>query len=283
MPDVVFPNLGIQINEMSRVAFNVFGLDIYWYGLIIATGVLAGLFYADREARKTGQDPALYSNFLLIAIVTCIIGARLYFVIFSWDNYKDNLLDIFNLRKGGLAIYGAVIAAVITAVIYSKRKKINFWTFADTAAPGLILGQMIGRWGNFFNREAFGGFASSDNLFAMQYKIAQVDFIPTEILNNSIGEYIQVHPTFLYESLWNLGIFLIMMFFKRRKKFDGEIFWIYFVGYGIGRSWIESLRQDQLLIWGTNIPVSLVLSLCLAVLGIVMIIYNRRKKHTAIS
>ncbi len=280
MPDVAFPNLGIEINEMSRVAFTAFGLPIYWYGIIIATGVLAGLLYTHLEAKRTGQDPATYSNFLLIAIVTCIIGARLYFVIFSWDNYKDNLLEIFNLRNGGLAIYGAVIAAVITGVIFTKKNKLSFYSFADTAAPALILGQAIGRWGNFFNREAFGGFASSDNLLAMQYKISQVEFIPVEIMNNKIGEYIQVHPTFLYESLWNLGIFLFMVFYKRHKKFDGEIFWIYFVGYGIGRSWIEALRQDQLLLWGTNIPVSLVLSLALAILGIVMIVYNRIKIRT---
>ena len=280
MPEVWFPNLGIEIQKLDNVAFNIFGLDVYWYGLIIGIGILSGLILAVHEAKRTGQNPDDYMDFVLVAIVACVIGARLYYVAFSWDNYKDDLMSIFALREGGLAIYGGIITAVICAILFTRYKKMNFWLFADTAAPSLILGQIIGRWGNFFNREAFGGY--TDGLFAMRYIKDQTYNIAQSVLDKTVFvngiEYIQVHPTFLYESLWNLGVLVILLIVKRKKKFDGEIFGIYILGYALGRVWIEGLRTDQLLIGDTGIAVSQLLSGVLIFVGIGLLYYSIKKK-----
>lgn len=280
MPEVWFPNLGIEIQKLDNVAFNIFGLEVYWYGLIIGIGILSGLLLAVYEAKRTGQNPDDYMDFVLVAIVACVIGARLYYVAFSWDNYKDNLMSIFALREGGLAIYGGIITAVICAILFTRYKKMNFWLFADTAAPSLILGQIIGRWGNFFNREAFGGY--TDGLFAMRYIKDQTYNIAQSVLDKTVfvngTEYIQVHPTFLYESLWNLGVLVILLILKRKKKFDGEIFGLYILGYALGRVWIEGLRTDQLLIGDTGIAVSQLLSGILIFVGIGLLYYRYKKE-----
>jgi phosphatidylglycerol:prolipoprotein diacylglycerol transferase len=213
-----------------------------------------------------------------------VIGARVYYVIFRWDEYKDNLINIFNIRQGGLAIYGAVIAAIITVFIYSKIKKISFGVLCDTAGLGLILGQAIGRWGNFFNREAFGEY--TDNLFAMRLPIEDVradevtQLMREHALTIDSKVFIQVHPTFLYESLWNLGVLGILMTItlKRKRRFEGEIFLLYLLFYGIGRFWIEGLRTDQLLIPGTEIAVSQVLSALLATAAAILIALLRRHR-----
>ncbi|HIT73139.1 prolipoprotein diacylglyceryl transferase [Tyzzerella sp. An114] len=283
MPEIWFPNLGIQIKELSNVAFSIFGIDVYWYGVIIGTGIILSLFLALYEAKRTNQNPENYMDFTMIAIVVCVICARLYYVIFSWDYYSQHLSEIFAIRNGGLAIYGGIIGGVLTAYFYTKAKKLNFWLFADTAAPSLLLGQIIGRWGNFFNREAFGGY--TDGLFAMRYMKDQVSNISQSVLDKVVNingvEYIQVQPTFLYESFWNLCVFIILMVLKRKKKFDGEIFGLYIIGYALGRVWIEGLRTDQLIIGSTGIPVSQLLSAFLIVVGIV-IIYLRNKKTKTI-
>ena len=151
MPEIWFPHLGIQIEHLSRVIFQIFGYDVYWYGVIIASGVLIALAFAIREAKRTGQNAENYVDIALFGVIFSVIGARLYYVLFSWELYIDEPLKIFALREGGLAIYGGIIAGVITVIIYTKIKKLNFWLVADTAAPSLILGQIIGRWGNFFN------------------------------------------------------------------------------------------------------------------------------------
>jgi len=278
-PDVMFPNIGIQIANLPRAAFSLFGISVYWYGLLITLGVLCGILYATREAKRTGQNPNLYMDFSIVAIITSIIGARIYFVIFSWHLYRDNLMSIFNLRLGGLAIYGVIIAAVLTAYFFAKFKKLDFFVFADTAVPGLVIGQVIGRFGNFFNREAFGGY--TDGLFAMRYLADQVSFIPYEVEQTIVtfarARYIQVHPTFLYEAFGCLLIFIGLNLYKSRKKFNGELFFIYLAGYGILRAFIEGIRTDQLLLWGTSIAVSQILSVIAAVFGISMIIYCRKK------
>ena len=281
MPEIWFPNLGIQIQKLSNVAFTIFGVRIYWYGVIIGSGVLIALYLALREAKRTGQDPEKYIDFTIIGIIFCIIGARLYYVLFSWSDYKDDLWKIFAIREGGLAIYGGILAGIITAIVYTRKKNMNFWLFADTAAPSLLFGQIMGRWGNFFNREAFGGY--TDGLFAMRYLKNQVDAISPSVLEHIVNingtEYIQVHPTFLYESMWNLAVFILLLVLRRKKKFDGEIFGLYLLGYACGRVWIEGLRTDQLLIGNTTIAVSQVLSAVLIIIAVVLLIYRNKKQN----
>ncbi len=269
--DIAFPHLGISISELPK-GFTIGGFTIACYGIIIALGMLAGLWLACFQAKRTGQNKETYLDFAIYAIIFSIIGARIYYVAFSWDSYKDNLLQIFNTRGGGMAIYGSVIAAIITAVIYCKVKKYNFFLLADTAVGGLILGQIIGRYGNFFNREAFGGY--TDSLFAMRLQLSEVN--PANVTDAMLAHmqtidgvsYIQVHPTFLYESLWNVGVLVLILLWTKRKKFDGEIFLLYMVGYALGRFWIEGLRTDQLQIGSTGIAISQVLAGGIVVAGI---------------
>ena len=279
MPEIWFPNLGIEIDHLSRTAFTVFGQDIYWYGIFIGLGVILGVLLALHEAKRTGQNPDTYLDFIIYAMIIAIIGARLYYVIFSWDFYSQHPEKIFAIREGGLAIYGGIIGGVLTAIVYSHVKKKNFWVMADTMAPSLILGQMLGRWGNFFNKEAFGGF--TDNLFAMRYQLSQVrasDVTP-DILQNLVTvngvDYIQVHPTFLYESFWSLCVFIILLILQRKKKFNGQVCATYFFGYALGRVWIDGLRTDQLCIG--NVPVSQALSAVLIIASVVLYVYCKKK------
>ena len=282
--NINFPHLGIYLENVGK-SITVFNFEIAYYGMIIGLGVLAGIALAAILAKRTGQNPDTYYDLATYAVIISIIGARLYYVIFSWDYYKDNLLSIFNLRQGGLAIYGGVIAAIITTYVFAKRKKVSFGLLLDTAGPGLILGQIIGRWGNFFNREAFGGY--TDSFLAMQLP---VDMVRKSDITEQMLEfaevidgvtYIQVHPTFLYESLWNLGVLIIMLLWIKRKKFNGHIFMIYLLGYGIGRFWIEALRTDQLLISGIGLPVSQVLAAIMAIFAATVIYTKTKKKDIA--
>ena len=255
--DIAFPNLGIYLENVPK-NFSVFGIEVAFYGLIIGIGIMAGILLAVRQAKITGQDPDTYWDFAIYAIIFSIIGARLYYVIFSWDYYKDDVWSVFKLREGGLAIYGGVIAAFLTAFAYAKIYKKSFGQITDTAVPGLVLGQIIGRWGNFMNREAFGDY--TDNLFAMALPINavrqhEITANHWEHVTNGIN-YIQVHPTFLYESLWNVGVLILLLAFTNRKKFEGEISLMYLAGYGIGRFLIEGLRTDQLLLPVVGLPVS---------------------------
>lgn len=283
--DVSFVHLGITIEHL-RNSISIGGFKIAFYGMIIGIGMLAGLYMAQRDARRRGQDPELYLDFALYAIIFSIIGARLYYVIFDWDLYKHNPIEIFNLRAGGLAIYGGIIGAVLTLIVFTKIRKVSFFSMADSGCIGLITGQIIGRWGNFFNCEAFGGY--TDSFLAMRLKMSLVNpsMISQELLNHKIVEngveYIQVHPTFLYESLWNLGVLIFLLWYRKRKKFDGEILWMYLLGYGLGRAWIEGLRTDQLLFFGTGIPVSQALSMVLVAAASAVIIWKRSKLKTGI-
>ncbi|MEG0216420.1 MAG: prolipoprotein diacylglyceryl transferase [Hungatella sp.] len=278
--DISFVHLGLSI-ETLRNSISVFGFPIAYYGIIIGVGMLAGIWIAQSDAKRRGQNPENYLDFALYAIVFSIIGARIYYVMFDWDNYKDNLIQIFNLRAGGLAIYGGVIAAVITLLVYTRRKNLSFFSMADSGCIGLITGQIIGRWGNFFNCEAFGGY--TNGLLAMRIKRSLVNesMISQELINHLIVEngieYIQVHPTFLYESMWNLGVLVFMLWYRHRKKFEGEMLWIYLLGYGLGRTWIEGLRTDQLIFFQTGIPVSQALSVLLVIAAAAMLIWNHKK------
>ena len=275
--DIAFPHLGIYLENIPK-NFSVFGFTIAYYGVIIGIGVLAGLMTAVHNAKKTKQDPDTYWDFAIYAIIFSIIGARLYYVAFSWEYYKDDLLSILNTRNGGMAIYGAVIAAFITLFVYCKLKKKNAFQMGDTAVPGLVLGQVSGRWGNFMNREAFGDY--TDSFLAMRLPIEAVrsgdisENIAAHIVEGT--NYIQVHPTFLYESLWNLMVFAVLMLYGKHKKYHGEICLMYLGGYGLGRCMIESLRTDQLLIPGTEIAVSQVLALCMFVFAVVANIVIRQ-------
>lgn len=280
--DIAFPNLGIYLDNVPK-SFSVFGFEIALYGVIIGIGVLCGVLMAVHAAKKEGMDPDLIWDFAIYAIVFSIIGARAYYVIFEWDMYKENPISVLNLRNGGLAIYGAVIASFITLFVYTRFKKVSFLQMVDVCVPGLILGQAIGRWGNFTNREVFGGY--TDNLVAMRLPELAVrarDITPD--VREHIVEgtnYIQVHPTFLYECLWNLLILCIMLVYQKHKKFNGEIWLIYLGGYGLGRFWIEGIRTDQLYIMGTTIPVSqLIAIICVvvAVLADIIVRIRIRKK-----
>lgn len=286
MADIAFPNLGIYISELPK-GITIGGFTIAFYGIIMACSMIAGLWIACVQAKRTGQNKEVYMDFAIYAIIFSLIGARLYYVAFSWDSYKDNLLQIFNTRGGGMALYGSVIGAIITAVVYCKVKHYKFFLLADTAVAGLVLGQIIGRYGNFFNREAFGEY--TDTLLAMRLRVDQVnpDNI-TELMREHMQtidgvSYIQVHPTFLYESLWNVIVLLLVLIFTKKKKIDGEIFILYMVGYALGRVWIEGLRTDQLQIGQTGIAVSQVLAGVIAVFGIqtwiIVRICLRREKY----
>lgn len=278
--EIAFPNIGIYIPNLPK-GITIGGFTIAFYGMIIAAGMLSGLWLACHQAQRTGQKKEVYTDFAIYAIIFSLIGARLYYVAFSWENYKDDLLQIFNTRGGGMAIYGAVIAAILTAIIYCKVKKYNFFLLADTAVGGLVLGQIIGRYGNFFNREAFGEYTNS--LFAMRLRVDQVNPANiTELMRSHMTtidsvQYIQVHPTFLYESLWNILVLVLILVFTTKKKFNGEIFLLYLVGYALGRVWIEGLRTDQLQIGSTGIAVSQVLSGAIVIVGVVVWICVRRK------
>lgn len=275
--DIAFPNLGIYLKNVPK-SFSVFGFPIALYGVIIAIGVFAGVLMASHVAKLEKVDSEVIWDFAIYAIVFSIIGARVYYVIFSWDRYKNDLLSVFYLRNGGLAIYGAVIAAFLTMWVYCRRKKQNFLQLADICVPGLVLGQVIGRWGNFTNREVFGEY--TDNLLAMRLPIQMVragdisESISAHIIEGT--NYIQVHPTFLYESLWNLVLLFLLIFYRKHKKFEGEQWLLYLGGYGLGRAWIEGIRTDTLFIPHTTIAVSQMLAAVLVVVAAAADIFIRR-------
>ena len=287
-PDIRFPHLGIEIASLGK-GITIGGFTIAFYGMIIAFGMVMGYLMTAFQAKRTGQEPDLYLDLALWDIVFAVIGARIYYVIFTWDYYKDNFLQIINTRGGGLAIYGGVIAGVITTIIFGKVRKQNFFQLLDTACIGLITGQIIGRWGNFCNREAFGGY--TNGLFAMQLKQSDVaaSNLTHSVLKHAVEidgtRYIQVHPTFLYESLWNIGVLIILLLFTKHRKYNGQIFLIYLLGYGLGRAWIEGLRTDQLIFFGTGVAVSQVLSGGLVVASAAILIYrfvkDRQKAKSA--
>ncbi|GIO87482.1 hypothetical protein J25TS5_44140 [Paenibacillus faecis] len=231
---------------LNPIAFSIGGLDVHWYGLILGVGALMGLLLAIREGKRFNIPQEFFMDLLLLGVPSAIIGARIYFVAFKWEDYKNNLLDIFKIWNGGIAIYGALIGAIICAVIFVRRRGYNFWRIADICAPGLIIGQMIGRWGNFVNQEAYGG--PTTEAFLRDHL-----HLPSFIVNqmNVAGTF--HHPTFLYESLWNL-IGLLLLFVLRRQKFlrAGELFFSYFIWYSIGRFFIEALRTDSLAFQGAS-------------------------------
>lgn len=286
--DIAFPNLGLYLRNVPQ-GFTIFGFYISLYGVIIAIGVMAGIALAAHVARKTGQNPDDYWDFAIYGVIFGVIGARIYYVAFEWDSYKDNLLEIFRMRNGGLAIYGGVIAAFITLFVWCRIKKRDPREIGDTAMAGLLLGQIIGRWGNFTNREVFGKY--TDGLLAMRIPLEAVrdPMDITEDIASHITEginYIQVHPTFFYESALNLLLLAVILLYYRHKRFQGEICLMYLGGYGIIRFFVEGIRTDQLKLAGTNIAVSQVLGIVLfglavaADVGIRVYLKNAAKRES---
>lgn len=268
--DIAFPNLGLYLKDIPQ-GFTVFGFYISLYGVIIAIGMLSGIAIVAHLAKKTGQNPDDYWDFAIYGVIFGLIGARIYYVVFEWDAYKDNLLEIFHVRNGGMAIYGGVIGAFITLFVWCRIKKKDPRMIGDTAMAGLLLGQIIGRWGNFTNREVFGEY--TDGLLAMRIPIDAVRD-KTDITENiaaHIAEgtnYIQVHPTFFYESALNLLLLILVLLYLRHKKFQGEICLMYLGGYGIIRFFVEGIRTDQLKIPGTGIAVSQMLGILLFIAAV---------------
>lgn len=260
---ISFPGLKLDF-MVDRVAFDIFGFDVYWYGLIIATGLILAILYGIRESKKVGLNQDDLLNMILFAIPASIVCARLYYVIFSWDMYKDDILSVFNIRNGGIAIYGGVIGACLTVFLYCRKKSLSMGMVLDILAIGLLIGQCIGRWGNFVNGEAFGGETK----------------LPWAMTIKNKGTVIAdgVHPTFFYESLWNgIGIALLLGY-KKLCKFKGELFCGYMAWYGLGRFWIEGLRADSLYIG--DIRVSQLLALITIIAGLSIIIIGRKRNKS---
>ena len=291
--DIRFPHLGIVFSHVGR-SLQIGSFQIMYYGVVIAIGFILGLFAAQRVARKTGQDTDVYLDYFIWMVIPAIIGARLYYVIFSWDYYGNHPLEIFNLRNGGLGIVGGISMAVLVMFFFCRKRKYSMLLMLDTVVTGTLIGQILGRWGNFFNREAFGSY--TDSLLAMQIPVGYfeqagrtselqsaglMDHLVNLTVNGQTVPYIQVHPTFLYEGLWNLLILIVVILYRKNKKFDGELVYIYFVGYGIGRLFIESLRTDQLTIANTGIAATQVVCILLIIGGLTGIIRGRRKAGLA--
>jgi phosphatidylglycerol:prolipoprotein diacylglycerol transferase len=264
---ISFPMLGnLSFNPPSY--FTVFGINIYFYGVIIGLGFILGMLYCAHKSRDFGLVPDDIYDLMIWLIPFSIIGARLYYVLFELDYYIRNPGDILAIRNGGLAIYGGIIAGIIVVFLVCRHKKIPMAAMLDVVTFGLLIGQILGRWGNFMNREAFG---------------AETTVFCRMGLTSPEGSTVYVHPTFLYESLWNLGIFIFLTVFtkKGKRKYDGQCILLYFLLYGIGRSWIEGLRTDSLYIGTTGIRVSQALSMALAVAALVTLIVQSRREHPA--
>lgn len=245
---IAFPALGLEFT-INRVAFTIFGLNVYWYGVIIALGFLLAVGYANHRIGEFGFTSDQLYDALIAAIPSAIIGARLYYVAFRWSYYSQHLNELFSTREGGLAIYGGVIGALIAVSLYGRYKKLNIAAMFDVAALGLLIGQLVGRWANFINAEAHGG----ETAF---------------FLGMTINGGAPVHPTFLYESIWNLiGFILIHILSKKNYRFRGQLFLNYLFWYGMGRFWIEGMRTDSLYIGSTGLRVSQLVSLGGVIVG----------------
>ena len=261
---IQFPNLGWEF-DINRVAFALGSFKVYWYGLIIATGLMLAILYAYKTAPRFQLDFNKLMNCVFVGIVTGIIGARLYFCIFKWDYYFAHPIEIFYIHEGGLAIYGGIIGAIAGGLIVAKIQKMRFLPILDVVMIGFLIGQGLGRWGNFFNQEAYG----------------TVTNLPWAMMSEGTLNQ-PVHPCFLYESLWCLlGVLLLHLYSKYRQRYAGEIFYMYLVWYGFERMFVEGLRTDSLYlpfrVFGMDIRVSQVLSFALFVFGIVILIINRHK------
>ena len=278
--NINFPHLGIELEHVGQ-SISIFGFHITYYGMLTGLALVAGIVITIYFAAKSRQNMEHYLDLVIGSVLWGIVGARIWYVLFSWENYRGHFFRIFNLRQGGLAFYGALTAAGLFTFFYAKRKRENPMRLLDTACVGLIAGQIIGRVGNFFNRESFGGY--TDGLFAMQLPVDAVRTADiTEKMREHIIEldgisYIQVHPAFLYEMVWNLIILILLLLYYKKKVFEGELFLIYVALYGVGRTWIEALRVDKLRLPFGNLPISLIFAVVSAAVSIVLIIHFRKE------
>ncbi|CEK31366.1 prolipoprotein diacylglyceryl transferase [[Clostridium] sordellii] len=243
---------------MDRVAFTIFGIDVMWYGILMAIGMILGTLIALKEAKRVGIKEDNILDLAIIAIPVGLICARLYYVIFNWEYYASNPSQVFNFRGGGMAIHGALIGGVLAGYLFSRYKKINFFKLADTVIIGMPLAQAIGRWGNFINKEAHGG--------------------PTNLPWGIMVDGVKVHPTFLYESIWDFGIFVFLWMFRKKKSYEGQIIVLYAILYSLGRFFIEGLRTDSLMIG--PLRMAQVISLVGVIGGLIAHIYLSKKSKT---
>ena len=266
---IQFPNLGINLGYVGK-SIQIFGFEITFFGLVIALGMLLGMGFVILEAKRCGENKDDYLEMMIMSLLLGVVGSRMLYVLCSWNLYKGNIIEIFNVRNGGLTFYGGLFGGMLGAAIYCGVRRKSFMQMADTASMGIVIAQIIGRWGDFFNRESFGEYTNS--IFAMQLPLSAVrsSEVTSAMRENleTIGgtSYIQVHPVFLYESLWCLLLFLLMLVWKRKKHFHGEVFLKYLAGYGLGRFFFEWLRTDKLYIPGTKLGISLIISAALFII-----------------
>ena len=297
MNGISFPGLGIKFGYVPSSIY-IFGIEIKLYAVVITLGFFLALLISGREAKKSGQNPEDYLDFFLWMVVPCILGARLYYIIFNWKEYfikgrgfKETLMDLINIKGGGLAIYGGLIAGAIVAFIFNKKRKLSLPLMGDTVCMGVLIGQILGRTGNFFNREVFGEYTSSFIRMALPIDYFANDkydtydmYIESGIISRKMIENpeiingqkcITVYPTFLFEALWNLAILIFIFLYRRKKKYDGELALIYIMGYGLGRFWIEGIRTDTLMIGPFKISQVVAFICFFGALGVM--IYNRKR------
>lgn len=266
---VSFPGLGINGLEINRTAFSIGSFNVYWYGILIAVGLLLAVLYAYFNAKRYDVDRNKLIDCVIVGIITAVIGARLYYVAFRWDSFSSDPMKIFDVRDGGLAIYGGIIGALAGGLIVAKIKKMKFLPILDITMTGFLIGQAIGRWGNFFNQEAFG--SETDSVFRMISENTVID-----------GRMVAVHPCFLYESVWcALGFVLLFIVNRRYQRYHGQVFYLYLVWYGFERTIVEGLRTDSLYlpfqVFGYDVRVSQALSAILVLIGIALLIINRNR------
>lgn len=257
---------------IDPTAFSLGPIDIRWYGILITTGIILAFIVVQKEMVKRGMHPDFLTDLLIWAVPISIISARIYYVIFTWDSYKDNPIDMIKIWEGGIAIHGALIGAFLTTYFYTKRRGISFWKVVDIAVPGILIGQIIGRWGNFINQEAHGGPVSQ--------KFLENTWIPDWIMNQMTIGGVTYHPTFLYESLWNVVGLIIILFLRRIRLKRGEMFFFYLTWYSIGRFFIEGMRTDSL--YGGDLRAAQIVSIIAIVFAVTMFIWRRFVKKVKV-
>ena len=277
-----FPGLDLALSYVPR-SFQIFGMEFTIYGVLIAIGALLGMGLVTLEAKRSGEDQNKYLDMTIISLLFSVVGSRLFYVAFSWELYKGNLNEILDFRNGGYAFYGGLLAGCCAAAVFCKLAKMSFWRAADIASLGILLGQIIGRWGNFFNRESFGEYADFPWVMQLPLSAVRSGEVSGNMRDNLLTidgiSYIQVQPVFLYESLWCLILLLLLLALRRKKRYEGELFMIYLAGYGLGRFFFEWLRPDKLYIPGTKLGISLIISAALFIICTPVVIVRGVMTH----